>query len=100
MPVLGHFLERIFKMAIRSVCSVWDSAVRSYGQPIFVPATAAAVRSFQDEIRRGGQDNLLASHPEDFELHHIADFDDDTGGFVSVGPLCLIRGKDAVAQEK
>lgn len=86
-------------MAIRHVCAVWDSAVRSYGQPIFVPARAAAVRSFQDEVKRGGQDNLLAGHPEDFELHAIALFDDDSGKFESIEAECLIRGKDCVTKE-
>lgn len=82
-----------------AVCAVFDSAVQAYSRPIFVPKAAVAVRSFIDEVRRGGADNSLSAHPEDYHLTHIADFDEDTGVFSTpdAGVSVLIRGKDAVA---
>lgn len=80
----------------RAVCAVFDSAVMSYGQPFFVPAVGAALRSFVDEVNRADKDNSLYNHPEDYVLFHLADFDDETGEFVATdrGIVSLARGKD------
>lgn len=80
-----------------SVCAVFDSAVQAYSRPMFVPKPAVAVRGFVDEIKRGGEDNALAKHPDDYHLTHLADFDEDTGQFTlpENGVSVLIRGKDA-----
>lgn len=80
----------------RAVCAVYDSAVNTYGQPFFVPAVGAALRSFVDEVNRKAQDNQLNAHPEDFVLFHLADFDDETGRFSETerGIVSLARGKD------
>lgn len=86
-------------MAIKPVLSVRDSAVDAYMPPFTVPAIGAGVRGFVDEINKRGQDaGPLAAHPEDYELFHVADWDEDSGRFVSVpdGPISVIRGKDAV----
>lgn len=85
----------------RAVCAVFDSAITSYGQPFFVPAVGAALRSFVDEVNRKAADNQLNQHPEDFVLFHLADFDDETGEFVPTdrGIVSLARGKDVVQME-
>lgn len=85
-------------MAIRYVCAVFDSAVQAYGQPFFVIATGAAVRSFVDECNREAADNGLYMHPEDYVLYQLGAFDDETGEFTpcqSGAVDMLIRGKDA-----
>ncbi|WNK13123.1 MAG: nonstructural protein [Microvirus sp.] len=86
-------------MAIKQVCSVYDSASRLYGQPFFVPAVAAAVRSVGDEANRADKDNALYQHPEDFSLFHLGSFDDSEGCFSPVGegefsPVLVARVKD------
>lgn len=80
----------------RFVCAVYDSAALAFGSPFFVPALGAALRSFGDEVNRKAQDNQLALHPDDFALHVLAMFDDESGLFESVegGPRVLARGKD------
>lgn len=86
-------------MAIKPVLSVRDSAVNAYMAPFAVPAIGAGVRGFVDEVNKRGQDaGPLAAHPEDYELFHVADWDEDNGVFVQVpnGPVSVIRGKDAV----
>lgn len=83
-------------MSKRCVLAVFDSAVQAFGQPFFVPAIGAGVRSFVDEVNRAAPDNQLANHPEDFELHYVADFDDESGAFTPPieGSRVLARGKD------
>lgn len=83
-------------MTKRCVLAVFDSAIQAFGQPIFVPAIGAGVRSFSDEVNRSAADNQLANHPEDFELHYVADFDDESGEFFEPkeGKRVLARGKD------
>lgn len=80
----------------RAVCAVYDSAVELYGQPMFVAGVGAALRSFIDEVNRAAPDNALYSHPEDYTLFHLADFDDTTGEFLPTerGIVALARGKD------
>lgn len=87
-------------MTKRVVCAVFDSAVQAYGQPLFVIANGAAIRSFVDEVNRKAQDNSLHMHAEDYELRCLAVFDDETGVFQPVEPIqVLMRGKDAKTSE-
>lgn len=86
----------------RAVCAVYDSAVNAYGQPFFVVAVGAALRSFVDEVNRKAPDNQLNQHPEDFVLFHLADFDEESGEFLSTerGIVSLARGKDVVSVQQ
>ncbi|WNK13673.1 MAG: nonstructural protein [Microvirus sp.] len=82
-------------MSIKNVCSVFDSASRLFGQPFFVPALGSAMRAVGDEVNRAAADNSLYQHPEDFELYHVADFDDVHGKFIVLdSPKLLARLKD------
>nr|DAE80423.1 MAG TPA: DNA binding protein [Microviridae sp.] len=80
----------------KAILAVWDSAVRAYAQPLTLPTTQVALRSFIDEINRSDATNTLNTHPEDFELHHLADWDETTGQFLNFkdGPICIARAKD------
>jgi len=80
---------------IKVVCAVMDSASGLFGQPFFVPATAAAVRGFSDAVGKAEDQSDLTKHPEDFTLFELGSFDDETGKFVNVPePRQLLRGKD------
>lgn len=84
-------------MSVKCVMSVFDSASALYGQPFYVPAIAAAVRSVSDEANRAAADNPLYQHPDDFELFHIGDFDDVSGLLTAVSPCVRVaRVKDLV----
>lgn len=82
----------------RYVCAVFDSAVQAFGQPFFVPALGAALRSFADEVNRSAPDNALHAHPEDYTLHALGTFEDETGTFewTEDSRRVLARGKDVV----
>lgn len=82
-----------------AVCSVYDSAVGSYGRPIYAPSVGAAMRSFTDEVNRVAQDNPLNKHPDDFHLELLAEFDDETGEYCvpeTGGRRVLARAKDLI----
>lgn len=81
------------------VVSVYDRASEVYGRPVFVPAKAAAIRSFSDEVNRDEPNNDLRRHPDDFDLYLLAEFDDAQGVFVADDsyPVCLVRGKDVIS---
>lgn len=79
---------------ILNVVSVKDRAADAYMRPFFVPTVGMAVRSFSDEVRRGGEDNPMAKHPDDYDLYRLGTFDEDTGGLESCLPELLVRGKD------
>ena len=81
------------------VVSVYDRAAETFGRPVFVPAKAAAIRSFSDEVNRDDPSNDLRRHPDDFDLYILGEFDDSKGVFTSndSGPVVLVRGKDVVS---
>lgn len=83
-------------MAVRSVLAVKDLASRLFGQPVFVPAVGAGLRSFIDEVNRADAENPMYQHPEDFELWELASFDDEAGGFAApaAGARVIARGVD------
>lgn len=74
-------------------CAVFDSAVQAFGQPFFVAAAGAALRSFSDEVNRAAADNALYAHADDFELHQLCEFDEATGTMSGEGRI-LARAKD------
>lgn len=63
------------------VVAVYDNAAGAFGRPFFVNSKGLAIRSFSDEVNRASDDNQLYMHPDDFVLHLIAMWDDDTGTF-------------------
>lgn len=83
-------------MSKKCVCAAFDSASQLYGQPMFVPSTGVAVRSFTDEVNRQAEGNVINEHPDDFELYLLGFYDDESGLFQDNTPQLLLRGKDAV----
>lgn len=79
---------------IQVIVSVKDTAAQAFGRPLFVPATAVAVRSFRDEINRKDSNEDMARHPEDFELYELGSFDDSTGVISVTEPRLVARAKD------
>lgn len=77
------------------ILAVRDTAVRSFMRPWYAPTLEAGLRSFYDEVRRGGDDNTLAKHPEDFELWKLGEFDEEAGEFAFLDDKRMVaRAKD------
>lgn len=80
------------------VCCIRDRAIDTYGNPFFVTAHGQAMRSFVDEINNKNKDgNTLATHPDDFDLYALGEYDTDTGLFDCNAPSMLATGKSCVS---
>lgn len=76
------------------VLAVRDRAADVYGRPFFTPSLGTAIRSFSDHLN-GKEDSEMVKHPEDFDLYHLAVFDDETGQFECLSqPKMIAIGKD------
>lgn len=78
------------------IVAIRDNAIQSYAQPVFVPHVGAAIRSFGDEVQK--KDTPLGTHPEDYELYLLGEYDDQTGEFDGIRPERLVSGKDFLKQ--
>lgn len=65
-----------------SFFAIRDLSVGAFMRPFVMQSTAQAVRSFGDEVNRQAADNMMYSHPEDFELWLLGDFDDSDPPFI------------------
>lgn len=62
--------------------SIYDSKAKAFSQPFFTANHQIAERSFSALVSEKGTNNV-AKFPEDFSLHYIGQFDDETGELVS-----------------
>lgn len=61
------------------IFAIKDRATNAFMQPFFAPTIGAAVRAFVDGMN---DDNTpMAKHPDDYDLWHLGDFDDQVGHF-------------------
>lgn len=70
-------------MARYVVVAVYDKAVGAHARPAFLRSEGEAIRGFSDEVNRGGADNVMSAHPEQFTLVFLGHWFDDSGRFVS-----------------
>lgn len=77
------------------IVAVLDSAVKAFMRPFYAPTLEAALRSFYDEVKRGGEDNMMAKHPDDFQLWYLGEFDEESGLFSHLDQMRQVaRAKD------
>lgn len=76
------------------IVAIRDSAVGAFGRPVFTASTGVAIRSFSDEVNSNRDGNDLNRHPQDFELYHLGEFDDERAAFLLIEPKMLCRGQD------
>lgn len=75
----------------RKIFSVYDAKADSFGQPMFVVNEAVMFRMMKDEVLRGGADNLVAKHPQDFAVYLIGEFNDESGMICGDKPVIVFR---------
>lgn len=84
-------------MAILRLYSVRDVVAGTFGRPFVSQSNAVAVRSIGDEINRASSDSILQSHPSDFELFFLGEFNDENGRFAPLADLeRVVRCADLV----
>lgn len=80
------------------IFAVRDSAVESFGTPIFQRTAAEATRSLSDEVNgRGTPNSAIKAHPEDYILYELGAFNQDTGVITpQETPQQVARAKDLI----
>jgi len=78
-------------MELQIICTR-DIVANVYGQPMFVVHIGQAIRSFGDECQRAEKGNVLYEHPEDFELWHLGQWNDNNAHFEIGEPKQLAVG--------
>lgn len=83
---------------LSQVLAVRDSAMDAFSRPFFAPTVAMAMRSFAEEVNRA--ESEMFKHPADYELFHLATFDEDSGKFDNLpSPRSVVRAVDCVKGE-
>lgn len=72
--------------------SVRDKKAEAFHPPYAVPTKGIAIRAFGDAIAKGSTD--LSSHPEDFDLFKVGEFDQLTAKIVECDPVSICSGLD------
>jgi hypothetical protein len=81
------------------ICAIKDRASDAFSQPMFMPSVGIAIRSFTDEINKQDENNNLFKHPDDFDLWHLGEYDDNGAKFVLFeDPVQLAIGKQVKIQ--
>lgn len=75
------------------VMALYDGKVRAFSAPFFSPSEEAGVRAVLDQARGGGNETLNR-HPEDFTIYRLGIYDDADGALVGEPPhsLGLVSG--------
>lgn len=82
---------------IQKVFGVRDGKAQAFLQPFFSNASGSAIRAFDDAVNDNSPSNQIAKHPEDYILYELAEFDDNSGEFMSVNPIKMLGcGRDFV----
>lgn len=83
------------------VVAIYDAKAQAYGTPNFVVSLGVAIRGFTDEVNRPDPKSVLYMHPDDFVLHHLGTFHDDTAVFTQPGiPREICRGREVAIRNQ
>lgn len=74
------------------ICTIYDMAVQSHGQPFFARANGEAIRIFVDEVNNPG--SRINKHPSDFELYKIGTYEDFDAAITTMPIERLARAQD------
>ena len=80
---------------------IYDSKSETYTAPTVNPARGQALRSFTDAVnaKDGGQPSVISTHPEDFTLFEIGDFNPFTGEITLHTKVSVANGLDVQINE-
>lgn len=74
------------------IYTTYDNAAKTFGQPWFAPNDVSATRAFKMEVNRANDHNVIYKHPEDFSLHRVGDFNEQTAEIVPQEPELIAMG--------
>lgn len=70
------------------IYAVYDKKAESFNSPVFFQNDALAQRGYQTVCR--DKSTLFYSHPQDFQLYHVGDWDDREGLIRPIMPPRLV----------
>lgn len=82
---------------VKKIFSLLDVKVQEFQQPFICGSEVVAVRELQQAVKA---DNMISKYPEDFQLFHIANFDDVQGTYENVSPPKFIVGAVSLVEKK
>lgn len=80
------------------VYSLYDAAIGAYAKPFFMQSVGQALRGLKDLL--ADHNSEVAKHPEDYILFKLGEFDDETGKFVSDGPVSIANCVELVSEAR
>jgi len=87
--------EDIMKL---NIYTIYDTASGLYLRPFFAQSDGEAVRSFSDIIQDA--DHPIGKHPEDYSIHRIGIYDDNTAKLTDENNECLSTALELVAKSR
>lgn len=75
------------------VCAIMDSKVGAFSPPMYFRSKGEAVRSFIDAL--SDNQTTLSKHPRDYQLFHLANFDDQNGRMEPITAEMLYAGTES-----
>lgn len=82
------------------IYSVFDAKLATFGRPWFQMRDAAALREFSDAVNdTSNPNNQWHSHPEDFSLFRIGEYDDQSGEIIPCTPESLVTASSLVKMD-
>ena len=80
------------------VYSIYDRTAQVFNTPFFQHNDGMAIRAFQDNVN--SQDSVINKHPEQFSLHCLGEYDDQTGTITTQEPVLLTSGNELLQQSE
>ncbi len=84
---------------ILQIFSVRDIKTDQFANPMFLITKGHAIRSFADAVNDKEPNNQLNKHPEDFELHHLGEFDTDSGLINANPPKQVVTASEVITNK-
>lgn len=71
-------------MATLKIYALRDIRTEAFNRPMFLQNEAVLDRSIRDAMQ--DENSLLCSHPEDYQLFELGEYDEETGQITPVAP--------------
>ena len=81
------------------MCSVRDLKSEVFGTPFCMRSVGVAIRSFDEEVNRKDENNMMFKHPADFHLFQIGEYSDLDASIVSMQPKLLVTGDQVIRKD-
>ena len=85
------------KIKTKELYSCYDKKTGVYSAPFQHHTLDEAIRSFADAVNKPNEQSLLYTHPEDYVLYKVGEFDDATGTLIA-DHKAIVQGDELRAE--